>query len=193
MLSDRYSESDDGQGPGSCFFPGSLTNVWSLTTQQQFLNLPFGVHNLSHVALNCSIEIYLSMCALWWGEKKLQGLTVLLFLPLAPVMCGYISILLCGQMRLQQNVASCCVEINGLLFGHTICIADIVTNWLRLNSTIASHSSLLDDHYNSPLLSCLLCQKRRILIFEVKALCPLFKFFTVLTLFLFFFCPFAPF
>lgn len=49
------------------------------------------------------------------------------------------------------------------------------------------------NHYNLPVLFCPLYQKRRFLNFEVKALCPLFKFFTVLTLFLFFFCPFCPF
>lgn len=59
------------------------------------------------------------MCALCGGEDKLQGLAVLLLLPLAPLMCGYVSILLCGQMRLQQSVSSCCVEINGHVFKFT--------------------------------------------------------------------------
>lgn len=56
------------------------------------------------------------------GEHKLQGLTVLLFLPLALLMCGYVSILLCGQMRLQQSVSSCCVGINGPVLEPTLSV-----------------------------------------------------------------------
>lgn len=65
--------------------------------------------------MNSSPFDVIRMCAMCGGENKLQGLAVLLFLPLAPLMCGYVSILLCGQMRLRQSVSSCCVGINGPL------------------------------------------------------------------------------
>lgn len=120
---------------------------------------------------------------------------MLLCLPLAPLMCGYVSILLCGQMRLQQSVSSCFVGMNGpwrcllSLFKFAKCTCSVTQH----KNALASHWSLLDNHYYLPFLSCPPCKKRRFLNFEVKALCPLFKFFTVLTLFLFFFCPFCPF
>lgn len=61
------------------------------------------------------------MCALCGGENKLHGLSVLLFLPLAPLMCGYVSIPLCGQMRLRQSVSSC-VGISGPVLVPTVSV-----------------------------------------------------------------------
>lgn len=70
--------------------------------------------------LNSSLFDVISMCALCGGENKLEGLPVLLFLLLATLMRGYVSILLHGQMRLRQIVSSCCVGINGLALEPTV-------------------------------------------------------------------------
>lgn len=159
-----------------------------------FLRIAFSVHHCLFLSgleqMNSSLFDVIRMCALCGGENKLQGLAVLLFLPLAPLMCGYVSILLCGQMRLRQSVSSCCVGINNSL--SLFKFAKALRSRLTKHLHPASQWSLVDNHYNLTLLFCLL-SRRVFLNFEVKALCPLFKFFTVLTLFLFFFCPFCPF
>lgn len=81
------------------------------------------------------------MLALCGGENKLQGLTVLLFLPLAPLTCGYVSILLCGQMRLRQNVSSCCVGINGPVLEPTVAFK--FANALKSRLTTQLHPCIL--------------------------------------------------
>lgn len=112
--------------PGSGFILGSLTSVWRLTTQQKFLSLAFAVHHCLFPSgleqLNSNVFDVIRMCALCGWENKSQELTVLLFLPLAPLMCGYVSTLLCGQMRLRQSVSSCCVGINGPVLEPTISV-----------------------------------------------------------------------
>lgn len=131
------------------------------------------------------------MCALCGGENKLQGLTVLLFLPLAPLMCGYVSILLCGQMRLRQMVSSCCVGINGPLLEPTISVQICLThNKIAPLHHIEVCWIIIIIFLSFPVL---LARREGFWILKWKHCVPFFKFFTVLTLFLFFFCPFCPF
>lgn len=100
-----------------CMASNSTAVISELSVWCASLLFPSGLEQL-----NSSLFDVIRMCALCGGENKLQGLTVLLFLPLAPPMCGYVSILLCGQMRLRQSVSSCCVGINGPLSEPTISV-----------------------------------------------------------------------
>lgn len=84
---------------------------YELTTEQYFLSSAVSDHYFIFSSglekLNNSVFNVLVTCALC-GGGKLQGLIALLFLPLAPLLCGYVSILHGGQMSLWPSVSSCC-------------------------------------------------------------------------------------